>query len=126
MRISTAHSYDASLDILTRRQAELSQAQAQISSLKRVNRGSDDPAAAARAERALAALQRTEASQRAIETSRDATTLTESALGDATELLQQAREAMVASGNASYTDAERNALAGQLRGIRAQLLALAN
>jgi flagellar hook-associated protein 3 FlgL len=96
MRLSTANAYDSSLDTLTRRQAELNQAQTQISSLKRVNRASDDPAAAARAERALAALQRTQASQRAIDASRNATTQTESALGDATDLLQQAREALVA------------------------------
>ena len=126
MRISTANAYDSSLETLTRRQAELNQAQTQISSLKRVNRASDDPAAAARAERALAGLERTQASQRAIDASRNATTQTEAALGDATDLLQQAREALVASGNASYTDAERQSLAAQLRNIRAQLLSVAN
>jgi flagellar hook-associated protein 3 FlgL len=126
MRISTANAYDSSLEALTRRQAELNQAQTQISSLKRVNRASDDPAAAARAERALAGLERTQASQRAIDASRNATTQTEAALGDATDLLQQAREALVASGNASYTDAERQSLAAQLRNIRAQLLSVAN
>ena len=126
MRISTANAYDGSLETLTRHQAELNRAQTQISSLKRVNRASDDPAAAARAERALAGLERTQASQRAIDASRNATTQTEAALGDATDLLQQAREALVASGNASYTDAERRSLAAQLRSIRAQLLAVAN
>jgi len=126
MRISTANAYDSSLETLTRRQAELNQAQTQISSLKRVNRASDDPAAAARAERALAGLERTQASQRAIDASRNATTQTEAALGDAGDLLQQAREALVASGNASYTDAERKSLAAQLRNIRQQLLAVAN
>ena len=101
MRISTANAYDSSLDTLTKRQAELNRAQAQISSLKRVNRASDDPAAAARAERALSALQRTQASQRALDASRNATTQTEAALGDGVELLQQAREALVSSGIAS-------------------------
>src|SRR6185369_10571891 len=116
----------ASLDNLLRHQTELSQAQQQLSSGKRVARASDDPAAAARAERALAGLQRTEANQRALDASRNATTQTESALGDATDLLQQAREALVASGNASYSDAERASLAAQLRNIRKQLLAVAN
>lgn len=126
MRIATANAYDASLDTLTRQQAELSQAQAQISSLKRVNRPSDDPAAAARAERALAGVARNDANQRAIDASRNATSQVESALGDATDLLQQAREALVASGNASYSDAERKSLAAQVRNIRAQLFAVAN
>ena len=53
-------------------------------------------------------------------------TLTEGALGDAGELLQQAREALVAAGNASYSDAERAGVAEQLEGIRQQLLAIAN
>jgi flagellar hook-associated protein 3 FlgL len=126
MRIATANTYDASLDNLLRHQTELSQAQQQISSGKRVARASDDPAAAARAERALAGLQRTEANQRALDASRNASTQTESALGDATDLLQQARDALVASGNASYSDAERASLAAQLRNIRKQLLAVAN
>ncbi len=51
---------------------------------------------------------------------------TESALGDAHELLQQAREALVASGNASYTDAERSIQADKLQGIRDALFSLAN
>jgi flagellar hook-associated protein 3 FlgL len=126
MRIATANTYDASLDNLLRHQTELSQAQQQISSGKRVARASDDPAAAGRAERALAGLQRTEANQRALDASRNASTQTESALGDATDLLQQARDALVASGNASYSDAERASLAAQLRNIRKQLLAVAN
>ncbi|HSN33095.1 MAG TPA: flagellar hook-associated protein FlgL [Ideonella sp.] len=126
MRIATANAYDGALDTLTRQQAELSQVQAQISSQKRVARGSDDPAAAARAERALAGVARTEANQRALDASRNATTQVESALGDATDLLQQAREALVASGNASYSDAERLSLAAQIRSIRAQLFAVAN
>jgi flagellar hook-associated protein 3 FlgL len=126
MRIATANAYDASLDSLLRRQAEMSRAQERITSGKRVGRASDDPADAARSERASAELHRIEASQRALDASRNATTQTESALGDASDLLQQAREALVASGNASYGDAERASLAAQLRGIRGQLLAVAH
>ena len=53
-------------------------------------------------------------------------TLTESALGDAGGLLQQAREALVAAGNATYTDAERAGVANQLADLRQQLFAVAN
>jgi flagellar hook-associated protein 3 FlgL len=49
-----------------------------------------------------------------------------SALGNATELLQTARETLVAAGNGSYTDAERQAQAMKLRDIRTQLLSVAN
>ncbi len=126
MRISTANAYDASVDSLTARSRDLSDAQERISSLKRVNKGSDDPSAAARAERALANIERTAASQRAVDASLTKMTLAESALGDAGSLLQGARETLLAAGNATYSDAERRALADKLRGIRDQLLAVAN
>jgi flagellar hook-associated protein 3 FlgL len=126
MRISTANSFDQTVDQLQRRQADMSETQMRLVSGKRVNKASDDPAAAARAERALANISRTEAQMRATEASRSAMELAEGSLGDATELLQQAREAMVASGNASYTDAERQGLANKIRALRSQLLAVAN
>jgi len=125
-RISTAHAFDSTLDRLVQRQSELSDAQQQLSSGKRVNRASDDPTAAARAERALASVSRADATKRAVDTSQTLMTQTEGALGNAGELLQQAREALVAAGNASYGDAERKGLAQQLSGIRAQLLSVAN
>jgi flagellar hook-associated protein 3 FlgL len=126
MRISTASAFEAGIETLTQRQIELSQAQERLTSGKRVAKASDDPAAAARAERALAGVLRSETSQRAVEASRTAMTLTETALGDANELLQQARESLVAAGNASYSDQERKGLAQKLAGIRQQLLAVAN
>jgi len=126
MRISTANAYQTSLDSLMDRQLSLSGTQEQLTTGKRVNRASDDPAAAARAERALAAEQRATASQRAVDASSNAMTLTESALGDATDLLQQVREALVSVGNASYSDAERASKANEIADLRKQLLAVAN
>ncbi|HEY8707419.1 MAG TPA: flagellar hook-associated protein FlgL [Burkholderiaceae bacterium] len=126
MRISTADSYNTSLDTLMQRQTQLSATQLQMTTGKRVNVASDDPAAAARSERAQAAEQRTVANQRAVDASSNAMTLTESALGDAGGLLQQARVALVAAGNATYSDAERLGVANQLSDLRQQLLAVAN
>jgi flagellar hook-associated protein 3 FlgL len=126
LRISTAQAFDTGIDRLQRRQVDLSTAQDRLTSGKRVQRASDDPTAAARAERALAEASRQDASQRALEQSRSAMQLTEGALGDAGELLQQVRESLVAAGNASYSDAERAGVAERLVGLRAQLLAVAN
>ena len=126
MRIATANAYDAGIDALVRRQVELAEMQDRMTSGKRVAKASDDPAAAARAERALAAIGRTETSQRAVEASKVAMVQTESALGAAGEILQRARELLIAAGNASYTDAERASLAGELRSLREQLFTLAN
>jgi flagellar hook-associated protein 3 FlgL len=126
MRISTANAFEAGLDTLSKRQVELTQSQERLTSGKRVAKASDDPAAAARAERALSGIQRSETSQRAVDASRAAMSQSESALADANELLQAARETMVAAGNASYTDAERASLATKLRTLREQLFSVAN
>lgn len=126
MRIATAAAYDTAVDQLQRRQNELSDAQVRLTSGKRVARGSDDPADAARGERALASIARLEATQRAVAASRNAMQTTESALGDAGNDLQRARELMVAAGNATYSDAERASIATELRGLRDALLAIAN
>ena len=126
MRLSTADAFNSGLSSLTTKQSELAKLQDQISSQLRVQRASDDPAAAARAERALAGMARSDTSLRAVDASRTAMSQTESALGDASNLLQEAREAMVASGNASYSDAERKVVANQIKEIRNQLLLVAN
>lgn len=126
MRLSTSNTYTTGLDSLVARQARLAGTQAQLTTGKRVNVASDDPAAAARAERALASERRTVATQRAVDASNNAMTLTESALGDAGTLLQSAREALVAAGNATYSDAERKGVADQLQGLRDQLFSVAN
>lgn len=126
MRISSAYAFETSMANLQRRQAQLSETQTQLTSGKRVRLASDDPAAAAAAERALAAGARADAHLRAVAESRNAMTQTESALGDAGDLAQRARELLVGAGNASYSDAERATLAETLRGIRNDMLAVAN
>lgn len=126
MRISTANRHDDTVSTLVRRQAELQEAQDRMTSGKRVSRASDDPTAAGRAERALARMQRNDANQRAVQASNIAMSLADTALGDASELMQSAREIMVKAGNGTYSDKERAALADELSGIRKQLMAVAN
>ncbi|HNT37769.1 MAG TPA: flagellar hook-associated protein FlgL [Rubrivivax sp.] len=126
MRVTTYNAYRDTIHNLQQRQQDLQQIQEQLTSGKRVAKPSDDPVAAARAERALATMTRADAQQRALEASRTVTQMTESALGDAGELLQTARETLLAAGNASYTDAERQALVLTLKGVREQLLGVAN
>ncbi|AKJ30966.1 flagellar hook-associated protein FlgL [Caldimonas brevitalea] len=126
MRIATVHTYEVAVNNLQHRQSDLSEAQDRLTSGKRVMRGSDDPTAAARAERARAQEERAVVAQRAVESSRNAMTLTEDALGDSIGLLQSAREGLVAAGNGSYTPAEQKTLAAQLQQYRDQLLKVAN
>ena len=126
MRIATAHAYSSSIDTLLRRQRDMSDSQAQLTSGKRLIRASDDPAAAAHAERALASATRVEASQRGVQTSEILMTQSEGALTDAGDLLQRARELMIAAGNAVHSDKERLTTSNELRSIREQLLVVAN
>jgi len=126
MRINTANQFERSIEILQSRQQSLQSAQERLTSGKRIARASDDPTGAARAERALAQESRIVAKQRALEASRNAMSQAETALGDASDLMQRARELVVQAGNASYADAQRRSIAEELRGLRQQLLGVAN
>lgn len=126
MRITSANAFESSLSNLQRRQQALSQSQEQLTSGKRVLKASDDPAAAAAAERALAAESRSRAQLRALDSSRSAMQMSESALGDAGELMQRSRELLVSAGNGSRTDADRRVIAEALRGLRDDLLKVSN
>ncbi len=126
MRVTNAQALDNSLANLQKRQQQLGEVQERLTLGKRVARASDDPAAAARAERAMASFHRTEANLRALQASVSVMEQAESALGDAGEFMQQARELMVSAGNAGQSDADRANLAVALRGLRAQLLSVAN
>ncbi|MDE1997667.1 MAG: flagellar hook-associated protein FlgL [Burkholderiales bacterium] len=126
MRVSTSHAYDLAIEALQQRQSDLSTSQMQLTTGKRVNVPSDDPIAAARAERDLATEGRADADQRALDASRNVMQIAESSMGNAVDLLQQARETLVAAGNGSYTDSERQAVSKKLQEIRTQLLSVAN
>ena len=126
MRVSTAFRYESTVDNLQKRQRDMSDAQMQMTNGKRINRPSDDPTGAARAERAYISQQRIGSEQRSVDASRNALVLAESALGQAGDVMQAARETLVASGNGSYSPAERAAQAARLQQFRDQLLSLAN
>lgn len=126
MRISTANAFDAGIDALSKRKTDLTSLQDQMTTGKRVLHASDDPAAAARAERAMASIGRTVTSQRAVDASKVAMAQTESSLGSAGDLMQRARELIVQAGDGSYGDSQRQSIANELQGLRAQLLTIAN
>lgn len=126
LRIATSTAFDSQVANLQRRQVALTESQIQLTSGKRVSKPSDDPAAAAAIERALAAATRTEGQQRALDSAKTSMQLAESALGDAGGILQQARESLVSAGNGSFTDAERKTVADNLKSLRTSLLAVSN
>lgn len=126
MRITNTATFARSVAALQDRHSELADLQDHLNAQKRVLRASDDPVAAARAERAQAQIARSDAQQRAVDASRNAMSQTESTLGDAVNLMQDAREALVQAGNGALGDSERANIGNKLQGLRDQLLALAN
>ena len=125
-RLGSANTYDNALGNLSDRQAGLSTLQEKLTAGKRVVRASDDPTAAAQAERALNRISRIATDLRALESQRSTITIAESTLGDVTNTLQDFRELVVSAGNGSQTPADRATIAGQLSGLRDQIFTLAN
>ena len=125
-RVSTANMYDNSLRNLNARQKSLVDLQENLTTGKRVVRPSDDPVAAAQAERAQTRLARNETDVRALNMQRNSMALAESTLGQAGDAMQEFRALVVNAGNGAYTQTERNAIAQQLVSLRDQIINYAN
>lgn len=126
MRTGSANTYDTALQQLFQRQSDLAAQQEKLTSGKRVNRASDDPQAAAQAERAMVKISRVETDQRALEVQRGAIASAESTLGEATSVVQGIRDLLINAGNAGNSPADRGIIARQMADLRDQLFALAN
>lgn len=126
MRISTQMMYEQNMRGITDSQSRWLGDGEQMSSGKRVNRPSDDPIAASQAvvlsqaqsQNSQFALARTFATQKV--------SLEENVLGQVTTAIQSAQEKIVYAGNGSLSDNDRASLATDLKGIRDQLMNLAN
>lgn len=125
-RLGSANMYDRTVNNLAERQAKLVNLMESASSGKRVLRASDDPVAAAQAERARTRMSRTETDQRALDSQVAIIKDGESTLGAANTALQEFRSLLVNAGNGSYTQTERDALVAQLTSLRDQVAGYAN
>lgn len=127
MRLSTATAYARSTDALSQQQGRLAELQSQMSSGKRVEKPSADPAAAAQAERLRARGARLEAQNRMLDQARSTLQQADSTIGAANEELQSIRELLLgASNDATLNDSDRAAIATQLSGSLSNLLSIAN
>ena len=125
-RVSTANMYDSSLRNLTARQKSLVDLQENLTTGKRVVRPSDDPVAAAQAERSLTRISRIQTEQRALDVQRNAIAQAESTLGDAVGLVQEMRQLIVAAGSGTLTPNDRRTYANQIQSLRDQLTDVIN
>ena len=126
MRISTAYAQQLAIEGLQERQSQLLRAQEQLAGGRRVGVPSDDPVAAAEAERLRSREARIESERRAASHAKHLLSGAENALTDATGVLQAARDALLASANGSLAPTDRAKFAIELRGLREQLLSVAN
>lgn len=126
MRIGTAYSQQVAIDGIAERQARLADTQAQISSGRRLARPSDDPVGAAEAERIRSKEARIDAEKRAATAARQMLSVADNSLGDATAVLQSAREALIGAGTATAGPGDRAMYAESLKQLRDQLLSIAN
>lgn len=125
-RVSTATMYDASVRNLSARQKTLVDLQENLTSGKRVVRPSDDPVAAAQAERALTRIGRIQTEQRALEVQRNAIAQAETTLGDAIGLVQEMRTLIVGAGSGTLTNEDRKTYANQIQSLQEQLKGVIN
>ncbi|MBK1683853.1 flagellar hook-associated protein FlgL [Rhodoferax fermentans] len=125
-RIGTANTYDSAVRNIAHRQSALANLQENLTSGKRVVRPSDDPTAAANAERAMTRISRIATDQRVLESQRNAIAQAESTLGEVTDVLQRFRELVVNAGDGVHSSAERRSIALELQGLRDQVFSLAN
>ena len=126
MRVGTANMYDNALRNLGERHSSLVGLQDNLTAGKRVVRPSDDPVAAAQAERALTRITRIQTEQRALEVQRNAIAQAEGSLGDAVNLVQEMRELMVKAGSGTLTPNDRKTIAQQIQSLRDQFIDVAN
>ena len=125
-RVGSAFAYDNAVRNIGSRLTSLTNLQENLTSGKKVVQASDDPTAAAQAERAIMRLARIATDQRALDVQRNSIAQAESTLGDINQTLQSFRELAVSAGNASHTASERISIANQLAGLRDQVFTLAN
>lgn len=126
MRVSTSMLYTLGVDAIGRQQEKLLHLQQQIASGRRILTPADDPVGSAQALTATQAQARTAQHATNIGTANDALAHSESVLGQVGDLLQAARTQAIAAGGPALADADRRAIATDLRAQLAQLVGLAN
>lgn len=125
-RLGTANMYDRTINNIAKQQSDLASQMEHASAGKRVLRPSDDPVAAAQAERARTRLTRIESDQRTLDAQTATIKYGESTLGEINAALQEFRSLIVNAGNGAYNQTQRDTLVEQLQHLRSQVLTYSN
>ena len=125
-RLGTANMYDRTINNINRQQSELASQMEHTSAGMRVIRASDDPVAAAQAERARNRLERIASDQRGLDAQKATVEYAESTLGEINDALQEFRSLLVQAGNGAYHQVQRDTLVEQLTSLREQISTYVN
>ncbi|QEA39694.1 flagellar hook-associated protein 3 [Pistricoccus aurantiacus] len=126
MRISTQVMFEQSMTSMNRQQSEYLKIGQQIASGKKVVRPSDDPQAASRAVGVAQAKAQTQQYADARISARNALSQEESVLNSVTQGISSAKNLLVQAASETLSDADRQSIGGELRGIYESLLGQAN
>lgn len=126
MRISSNTFQLQWLNAVRRQQAELANAQQQVSTGKRINTAADDPAGAAQSVLLEQGLDRLANYRTNAETARRRLSLEESSLTEAGDALNRVRELALQAANATQTVESRRAIAAEAEELLTGLLNIAN
>jgi flagellar hook-associated protein 3 FlgL len=126
MRISTNQIYNQSLSAMLDQQAGLSHTQLQVSTGRRVLTPADDPIQAAHILDLKQAIETNKQYQVNADTARERSSLEDSVLAGATDILQRVRELTVQGANDTQNNDTRRYIASEIRERLSQLLAQAN
>ena len=126
MRISTVTMFEQSVSSMNRQQADFMKVGQQIATGRRVVNPSDDPQAASRAVRVAQSQALTQQFTDARLTARNALSQEESVLNSVGEAIASARGLILQAANGPLSDADRDSVASELRGIYETVLGQAN
>ena len=126
MKISTSYLFDRSVKQMSTVQSDLAHTQAQVSAGKQVISPSDAPDQAAAIQRLKSVLNHQDSYLKALTTVKARLEGEDSNLQSVSDMLIRAKELAVQSANDTLNPGNRKALAVELKGLRDQMLSLAN
>lgn len=126
MRVSTAGFYARSLISMRDRQTALAEVQRQLGNGLRLTNPADDPSGAANVSRLDGALAAGNSYSAMVDSANAAMAAEEGALTSVVDVLQRVRELTVQAQSAAQSRESRQAIATEVKALRAQLVSLAN
>lgn len=126
MKISTSYLFDRSVSQMSTVQSDLAHTQAQVSASKQVLNPSDAPDQAAAIQRLKSVLAKQASYDNTLTTVQARLEGEDTTLKSVSDLLIRAKEIATQSANGTLNTSNRQALAVELKGVRDQMLSLAN